>query len=914
MANEQVSIDILINTAESTKSLTELRQVTKQLQDQLKQTGLGAADINKIETALSGTRERVEDINAAINAGKDGGIQGFASLGRNIAGSFGVATGALGLFGSKNEELNAIINKVNASVALLSGVQAAADAVRDAGILKGLVLSKAKIVSTEAETVAVGKATLAQRAWNLVLSANPIALVITAVVALVAAVKIFGDTTEETTEKVLTENEALKAQQDILNDSLAEYNTYSQNKINLLKAQGASEEVLYTAERQRLLDEKRILQERIDIQKTNTREQQKENDRLVNERAKVDIKIQALDAAEVTRKDKLRKDEIEKDKKQFQEQAKLRLDAQESLKKYYETLIGLNNALPSNSPLTRALIAIREEQDKLSTSASEAYAKVVNSANTTAQEQLKAQAFYYEKIDELANNATAKREKAIQDYTLEFNLETEKKRLDFAKQRGEDTIELEIDILKRQYEIQLKNLAGPETELVEERKRLAGEYFGTLFILYEQEQKTIDRVFNENLSKQDQFLTSRVQLNTDAYNKEQALLEKSLAAGITYLDAQITADKTYTEQGEKDIAALQAKYNSAKTASTLTYLQESKAIIQKFRDEEVNYDRSALEKQLVNQRSNEQSRLNSIQEYAEKRQAIILADITLSSTAKEIASAELVTEVENLKTAAVTKGVAERTQIIASEVSNQVQQYGQLASSVVSAISAVGESQRAIAQNNYDYEAQIRDQNFNDLNDSINASYSAKVNAANGDKDLLEQANEDRNKALAKAARDKAIKDREELAKQDKINEEAFENSKKLQIAQAIIQTAQSATGAFAALAGIPIVGPVLGGIAAGAAVVAGTAQINTIKNTKYVKATLPSIPAEYANSTASSSSGSSSASQQNQFVGGFDFNNSSLFGQAYPFPMSDQRVYVLESDITSTQGRVATIEDRNTF
>ena len=202
MANEQVSIDILINTAESTKSLTELRQVTKQLQDQLKQTGLGAADINKIETALSGTRERVEDINAAINAGKDGGIQGFASLGRNIAGSFGVATGALGLFGSKNEELNAIINKVNASVALLSGVQAAADAVRDAGILKGLVLSKAKIVSTEAETVAVGKATLAQRAWNLVLSANPIALVITAVVALVAAVKIFGDTTEETTEKV----------------------------------------------------------------------------------------------------------------------------------------------------------------------------------------------------------------------------------------------------------------------------------------------------------------------------------------------------------------------------------------------------------------------------------------------------------------------------------------------------------------------------------------------------------------------------------------------------------------------------------------------------------------------------------------------------------------------------------------
>ena len=66
------------------------------------------------------------------------------------------------------------------------------------------------------------------------------------------------------------------------------------------------------------------------------------------------------------------------------------------------------------------------------------------------------------------------------------------------------------------------------------------------------------------------------------------------------------------------------------------------------------------------------------------------------------------------------------------------------------------------------------------------------------------------------------------------IEKKYFERNKKLQIAQATMATAQSAVQAFNSLAGIPIVGPALGTIAAAAAITAGALQIQKIKNTTF--------------------------------------------------------------------------------
>ena len=70
--------------------------------------------------------------------------------------------------------------------------------------------------------------------------------------------------------------------------------------------------------------------------------------------------------------------------------------------------------------------------------------------------------------------------------------------------------------------------------------------------------------------------------------------------------------------------------------------------------------------------------------------------------------------------------------------------------------------------------------------------------------------------------------------KQEAIKKKYFEKNKKLQIANAYIQMFQSAISAFASMASIPVVGPALGAIAAGAALLLGRENIKNIKAQTY--------------------------------------------------------------------------------
>jgi hypothetical protein len=62
-------------------------------------------------------------------------------------------------------------------------------------------------------------------------------------------------------------------------------------------------------------------------------------------------------------------------------------------------------------------------------------------------------------------------------------------------------------------------------------------------------------------------------------------------------------------------------------------------------------------------------------------------------------------------------------------------------------------------------------------------------------------------------------------------SKKAFAMYKAFSIGQALIKTYEAATGAYAALAPIPIIGPALGAAAAAAAVVSGMAQVGQIKS-----------------------------------------------------------------------------------
>jgi SLT domain-containing protein len=65
-------------------------------------------------------------------------------------------------------------------------------------------------------------------------------------------------------------------------------------------------------------------------------------------------------------------------------------------------------------------------------------------------------------------------------------------------------------------------------------------------------------------------------------------------------------------------------------------------------------------------------------------------------------------------------------------------------------------------------------------------------------------------------------------------NRAAFKAYKAFAIAQAIGDTYRSATSAFASLAGIPFIGPVLGAAAAAAAIAVGIGRVNQIRSLQY--------------------------------------------------------------------------------
>ena len=76
--------------------------------------------------------------------------------------------------------------------------------------------------------------------------------------------------------------------------------------------------------------------------------------------------------------------------------------------------------------------------------------------------------------------------------------------------------------------------------------------------------------------------------------------------------------------------------------------------------------------------------------------------------------------------------------------------------------------------------------------------------------------------------------------KSKKSQERAFKVQKAAQIGQATIDTFKSATGAFSAMSSIPVVGPILGAVAAAAAVTAGLLNIKKIAATKFEGGTVP--------------------------------------------------------------------------
>lgn len=125
-------------------------------------------------------------------------------------------------------------------------------------------------------------------------------------------------------------------------------------------------------------------------------------------------------------------------------------------------------------------------------------------------------------------------------------------------------------------------------------------------------------------------------------------------------------------------------------------------------------------------------------------------------------------------------------------------------------------------------------------------------------------------------------------------------------VAQATINTYQAANAAYSSMAGIPIVGPALGAAAAAAAVIAGIANVKQILKT--------SPDGSNASSVVDSGRASVSPNINMNEVMPIQYTRELLTDTETTNMNREQRVYVLESDITDTQDKVAVTESNSSF
>jgi hypothetical protein len=144
----------------------------------------------------------------------------------------------------------------------------------------------------------------------------------------------------------------------------------------------------------------------------------------------------------------------------------------------------------------------------------------------------------------------------------------------------------------------------------------------------------------------------------------------------------------------------------------------------------------------------------------------------------------------------------------------------------------------------------------------------------------------------------------------------AFKIQKGVQIAQATIDTFKAATGAYSSLSSIPVVGPVLGAVAAAAAIAAGIANIKKISSTEFKADGSGSVPSGGGASTPtlpSTSAAGAAPTPPSINLFGSALGGSQGQGQqeAGMRQQSVVRAVVVESDITNTQNRLASYQQR---
>lgn len=248
------------NYSDAAKGLTtRIENQTKQLALLRLEGKQGTAEYQQLSKETAILRDAVKDATAEITrmASDTSNLDAVLSFAAGASGGFAAFTGAMELFGAESEDVQEAQKKLQAAIAITTGVQAIQNAVqKQSAIMLGIsrlqmaALSKAQVYNrlvTMQGTKATLAATIAQKAFNLIAAANPYVLLALALVTVVGALVLFASNTDKSAKNQQKLNEAQKVWLDYLETEATEMNRVSNERVaqlnrelNIAKARNAS--------------------------------------------------------------------------------------------------------------------------------------------------------------------------------------------------------------------------------------------------------------------------------------------------------------------------------------------------------------------------------------------------------------------------------------------------------------------------------------------------------------------------------------------------------------------------------------------------------------------------------------------------------------------------------------------------
>lgn len=294
------------------KSALSVKQQLKQLTDQMAMIGdVGSPEFQKLAKEAGVLRDKMNNARAAIDSMANDfprlqvGVQAFTAIGSAAS----VGMGAVQAFGSENEDLMRGMQKLMAIQAMLNGVQTLANTLSDESALGLKIRTVLTEINTKAEarlaTVTGVKtgvtiaATKAMAALNVVMSLNPVLLLVTGVAALVGALMWLTSEEEKAEEMNNRINAAYEKTIALLNKITAATQARLAHELKMLEITGASEEELHKKRLQNMEEERKLRKHEFEIEKALISDKQKAYNRAIeegnNEKAK-EIKNDILES------------------------------------------------------------------------------------------------------------------------------------------------------------------------------------------------------------------------------------------------------------------------------------------------------------------------------------------------------------------------------------------------------------------------------------------------------------------------------------------------------------------------------------------------------------------------------------------------------------------------------------------